>query len=69
MADAVHAHEAAPAPPMSTASAPPSMPPVSMEDTPTQPATSPRTIEVPVRRWIEELQLPTREIVPSKGRT
>ena len=55
MADAIDAHEAAPAPPMSKASAPPSMPPVSIEDTPTEPATSPRTIEVPVNdgRWTQ----------------
>ena len=37
MADAVDAHEAAPAPPMSKASVPSSMPPVSIEDTPTEP--------------------------------
>ena len=48
MADAVDAHEAAPAPPMSKASAPPSMPQVSIDDTPTEPATSPRMTEVPV---------------------
>ena len=55
MADAVDAHEAAPAPPMSKASAPPSMPPVSIEDTPTEPATSPRMMEVPIHdgRWTQ----------------
>ena len=63
MADAVDAHEAAPAPPMSKAPSPPSTPPVSIEDTPTEPATSPRTI-VPAQRWVEELRLPTREIGP-----
>ena len=35
MADAVDAHEAAQAPPASKASGPPSMPAVSIEDTPT----------------------------------
>ena len=64
MADAVDAHEAAPAPPESKAPSPQSMPPVSIEDTPTEPATSPRTMEVPVQRWVEELRLPTREIGP-----
>ena len=64
MADAVDAHEAAPAPPVSKASVPSSMPPVSMEDTPTEPATSPRTMEVPVQRWVEELRLPTSECGP-----
>ena len=43
MAVAVDAHEAVPAPPMSQASVPSSMPPVSIEDAPTEPATSPRT--------------------------
>ena len=42
----------------------PSIPTVSLEDTPTEPATSPRTIEVPVQRCVEELRLPTREIGP-----
>ena len=55
MADAVDAHEAAPAPPMSKASVPSSMPPVSIDDTPTEPATSPRMMEVPVNdgRWTQ----------------
>ena len=55
MADAVDAREAAPAPPMSKASAPPSMPQVSIEYTPTEPATSPRMMEVPVNdgRWTQ----------------
>ena len=64
MADAVDAHEAAPAPPMSKAPSLPAIPTVSPEDTPTEPATSPRTIEVPVQRCVEELRLPTREIGP-----
>ena len=37
---------------------------VSIEDTPTEPATSPRVTEVPVQRWPEELQLPTGQIGP-----
>ena len=48
MADAVDAHEAAQAPPRSKASGPPSMPAVSIEDTLTEPATTPRVSEVPV---------------------
>ena len=64
MADPVDAHEATPAPPMSKASVPSSMPPVSIEDIPTEPATSPRTVEVPVQRWVEELRLPAKEYGP-----
>ena len=64
MADAVDAHEAAQAPPTSKASCPPSMPAVSIDDTPTEPATSPRTREVPFPRYVEELRLPTREMGP-----
>ena len=64
MANAVDAHEAAPAPPMSKASGPPSMPAVSINDTPTEPATTPRVSEVPVQRWAQELQLPTLEHGP-----
>ena len=64
MADAVDAHESAPAPLMSKAPSPQSVPPVSIEDTPTEPAASPRVMEVPVQRWVEELRLPTREIGP-----
>ena len=40
------------------------MPAVSIEDTPTEPATSPRVTEVPVQRWAQELQLPTLEHGP-----
>ena len=64
MADAVDAYEAAPAPPMSKA---PSLQPtraVSIDNTPTEPATSPRMMEVPVQRWVDELRLPIREIGP-----
>ena len=43
MADAVDAHEGAQALPTSKASGPPSMPAVSIDETPTEPATSPRT--------------------------
>ena len=60
MADAVEAHEAAPAPPQSKAS----MPGVCQDDAPTEPATSPRVIEVPVQQYVEELRLPTREYGP-----
>ena len=35
-----------------------------IEDTPTEPATSPRVTEVPVQRWAQELQLPTLEHGP-----
>ena len=64
MADAFDAHEAAQAPPVSKASVPANRPPVSIEDTPTEPATSPRAMEVPVQRWVQELQLPTIEHGP-----
>ena len=64
MADAVDAHEAAQAPPMSKASGPPSVPAVSIDDTQTKPAMSPRVTEVPVQRWAPELQLPTLEHGP-----
>ena len=67
MADAVDAHEAAQAPPRSKASGPPSMPAVSIDDTPTEPATTPRVSEVPVQRWVQELQLPTLEHGPKGG--
>ena len=60
MADAVEAHEAATAPPQSKAS----MPGVCHDDTPTEPATSPRVMEVPVPQYTEELRLPTREYGP-----
>ena len=53
MADAVDAHEAAQAPPTSKATGPPSMPAVSIDETPTEPATSPRTRPVPF--YVEEL--------------
>ena len=60
MADLVDAADAAaPAPPLTTAPPPASMRTVSIDDTPTEPATSPRVTEVPVQRWPEELQLPT----------
>ena len=55
MADAVDAHEVAQAPTTSKASSPPSLPAVSIDDTPTEPATSPRMMEVPVNdgRWTQ----------------
>ena len=60
MADLVDAaEEAAPAPPLTKAPSPGSMRTVSIDDTPTEPATSPRKIEVPEPRWPTELQLPT----------
>ena len=46
MADAVDAHVPAQAPPTSKAAGPPSMQTVSIDDTPTEPATSPRELEV-----------------------
>ena len=64
MADAVDAHEAAQAPPVSKASGLPSMPPVSIHDTPTEPASTPRVMEVPVQHGAQELQLPTLEHGP-----
>ena len=57
MADLVDAAEAAaPAPPLTKAPSPGSMRTVSIDDTPTQPAASPRVIEVPVHQWQEEIQ-------------
>ena len=53
MADAVDAHEAAQAPPTSKAASPPSMPAVSIDETPTEPATSPRLRPCPF--YLEEL--------------
>ena len=38
--------------------------PSSVDDTPTEPATSPRRINPQVQEWPVELQLPTREIGP-----
>ena len=62
MADAVDAREAAQAPPQSKAP----MPIICPEDAPTEPATSPRVIEVPVQGYVEELRLPTREYGPQE---
>ena len=67
MAHAVDAYDAAPAPPKTKAPSLQSMRPVSIEDTPTEPVTSPRTMEVPIRTWVEELRLPTRETGPREG--
>ena len=55
MADAVDVHEAAQAPPTSKAAGPPSIQTVSIDETPTEPATSPRVMEVPVNdgRWTQ----------------
>ena len=65
MADAVEAAEVvAPAPPLTKASPPQSMRTASIDETPTEPATSPRMMEVPVQLWAEELQLPTGQIGP-----
>ena len=56
------------APPVSKASpATPREPqavPISVDDTPTEPATSPRCIDPEVQEWAVELQLPTREYGP-----
>ena len=58
------ASEKAPAPPMTKAAHPQSMMPSSIEDTPTEPATSPRMLDSQVREWPVELQLPRGEIGP-----
>ena len=50
--------------PTSKASGHLSMPAMSIDDTLTEPATSPRVMEVPVLRWAPELQLPTLEQGP-----
>ena len=60
------AEEAAPAPPLTKASPPESMSTVSIEDVPTEPATSPRMMEVPVPQWPQEVQLPTGMIGPQE---
>ena len=62
MAEAFDVPEAAQAPPQSKAS----MPSVCPDDAPTEPATSPRTMEVPVRGYIHEIRLPTREYGPQE---
>ena len=65
MADVVDAAQAqAPAPPVTKAAPPQSTMHSSIDDTPTEPATSPRTIGSQVREWRVELQLPTGEIGP-----
>ena len=38
--------------------------PISVDDTPTEPATSPRRVGTPVQEWAVEVQLPTREYGP-----
>ena len=66
MADVVDAAQTGvQAPPVSKA-APlqPTIAPSSIDDTPTEPATSPRMIDPQAREWPVELQLPTREIGP-----
>ena len=42
----------------------PKIAPSSIDDKPTEPATSPRMIDPRVEEWSIELQLPTREIGP-----
>ena len=66
MADVVDAaHTGAQAPPVSKAAPPqPIVAPSSVDDTPTEPATSPRMIDPQAREWPLELQLPAREIGP-----
>ena len=56
------------APPVSKAS-PPTVQeiqavPISVDDTPTEPATSPRRVDPPVQEWPVEVHLPTREYGP-----
>ena len=62
MAEALEVPQQAQAPPQSKAS----MPGVYQEDAPTEPATSPRVVEVPVPQYVEELRLPTREYGPQE---
>ena len=66
LADLVdNAQTRAQAPPMSKTPLPqPTVAPSSIDDTPTEPATSPRIIDPHSREWPLELQLPTREIGP-----
>ena len=65
MADVVDAAQAgATAPPVTKAAPPRSTMPTSIDDTPTEPATSPRMIDSQVREFPVELQLPTGEIGP-----
>ena len=65
MADVVDAAKAgAPAPPVTKAAPPRSIMPSSIDDTPTEPATSPRMLDSQVREWPMGLQLPTDEIGP-----
>ena len=66
MADVVDAAQTgAQAPPVSKTAPPqPTVPPSSIDDTPTQPATSPRMIDPRVQEWPVGLQLRTREIGP-----
>ena len=65
MADLVDATEAtAPALPSTKAPSPGSMRTVSIDDTPTEPATSPRETEAQYQRWPTELRLPTGFIGP-----
>ena len=67
MADLVDAAEAAaPAPPLTKASPPESMRPTTIDDTPTEPATSPRMLDNP-GEWPVELQLPTGQLVHEKN--
>ena len=59
------AHMGDQAPPVSKAAHPqPTAAPSSIDDTPTEPATSPRTIDPQVREWPVEFQTPTKEIGP-----
>ena len=65
MAEIVDAAEAgAPAPPVTKAAPPRSTMPSSIDDTPTEPAISPRMIDPQAREWPVEHQLPTGEIGP-----
>ena len=70
MADVVDAAQAgASAPPVTKAALPRSMMSSSIDDTLTEPATSPRMLDSQVREWPMELQRPTREIGPREDST
>ena len=66
MADVVDAAQVGATAPPVTKAAPPrsTLPPPSIDDVPTEPATSPRMIDPQAEEWAVELQLPTREIGP-----
>ena len=70
VADVVDAAQAgASAPPVTKAALPRSMMSSSIDDTPMEPATSPRMLGSQVREWPMELQRPTREFGPGEDPT